>query len=199
MQSIKFRITGTTPLMLNNPQTVNPMNHFTKELKAITSKRNKTDEDQDEIFHLKFLSCCYLNKKGQYILPSNNIWTSFWEAAKEFRLGKKFEESVVVVDDALLKFADNGCSPEELWQNHADKYVDIRNVGIKKSQVTTARFIIPEWSLEGELVFDENQLNKSEVWLSMTNAGLRKGVGTYRRYYGRYKIEEIKDDSKKKK
>ena len=30
MKSIKFRITGTMPLMLNNPQTINPFNEFTK-------------------------------------------------------------------------------------------------------------------------------------------------------------------------
>jgi hypothetical protein len=52
--------------------------------------------------------------------------------------------------------------------------------------------IIPEWSLEGELHFDETQLNKSEVWLAMTNAGLRYGIGTYRACYGRYSITEIK-------
>ena len=43
MKSIKFRMTGTCPLMLNNPQTVNPMNEFTKAISALTSKRKKTD------------------------------------------------------------------------------------------------------------------------------------------------------------
>ena len=46
MKSIKFRMTGTCPLMLNNPQTVNPMNEFTKAISELTSKRKKTDEDQ---------------------------------------------------------------------------------------------------------------------------------------------------------
>ena len=98
----------------------------------------------------------------------------------------------------VLKFDENGCTPEELWKNHSEKYVDIRPVGIMKSKIVTARFIIPEWSLEGELFFDETQLNKSEVWLAMTNAGLRYGIGTYRQCYGRYSIEEVKDDKKKK-
>lgn len=48
MKSIKFRITGTMPLMLNNPQTVNPFNEFTKKLKPLTSKRTKTDDDMLE-------------------------------------------------------------------------------------------------------------------------------------------------------
>lgn len=192
MKSIKFRITGTCPLMLNNPQTVNPMNVYAKEIKALTSKRSKTDEDQNEIFHLKFLASCYYNDKGQYILPANMIAKSFEAGAKENKLGAKFQRSVFINEDCLLKFKDNGCSPEELWQNHSETYVDIRPVGVQKSKIVTARMIVPEWSLEGELTFDETQLNKSEVWLALTNAGLRYGIGTYRQCYGRYKIEEIK-------
>ena len=70
MKSIKFRMTGTCPLMLNNPQTVNPMNEFTKAISALTSKRKKTDEDQNEIFHLKFLASCYWNNKSNGIRRS---------------------------------------------------------------------------------------------------------------------------------
>ena len=192
MQSIKFRMEGTCPLMLNNPQTVNPMNHYSKALKELTSKRSKTDEDQNEIFHIKFLASCYYTDKGQYIIPANMIAKSFEAAAKENKLGAKFQRSVFVLNDALLKFPENGCTPEELWQNHTDKYVDIRPVGVQKSKIVTARMIVPEWSLEGELSFDETQLNKSEIWLAMVNGGLRYGVGTYRQLYGRYRVTEIK-------
>lgn len=178
--------------MLNNPQTVNPMNHYSKALKELTSKRSKTDEDQNEIFHIKFLASCYYTDKGQYIIPANMIAKSFEAAAKENKLGAKFQRSVFVLNDALLKFPENGCSPEELWQNHTDKYVDIRPVGVQKSKIVTARMIVPEWSLEGELSFDETQLNKSEIWLAMVNGGLRYGIGTYRQLYGRYRIKEIK-------
>jgi hypothetical protein len=190
-------MTGICPLMLNNPQTVNPMNVYAKALKSLTSKRSKTDEDQNEIFHLKFLASCYLNSKGQYIIPSNMISKSFETGAKENKLGKKFERSVQVLEDAVLKFDENGCTPEELWQNHSEKYVDIRPVGIMKSKVVTARMIVPEWSLEGELFFDETQLNKSEIWLALENAGTRYGIGTYRQKYGRYRIEELKDTKNK--
>ncbi len=187
-----FLMVGTCPLMLNNPQTVNPMNEFSKALKAVTSKRTKTDEDLDEIFHLHFLASCYQNKKGQYILPANMVFKSFEGGAKEFKLGQKFQRSLFVLKDLVLKFPENGCTPEELWQNHSEKYVDIRPVGIQKSKVPTARMIIPEWSCEGELEFDETQINKSEVWNALNAAGLRHGVGTYRQCYGRYKITERK-------
>lgn len=125
------------------------------------------------------------------------ISKSFETGAKENKLGKKFERSVQVLEDAVLKFDENGCTPEELWQNHSEKYVDIRPVGIMKSKVVTARMIVPEWSLEGELFFDETQLNKSEIWLALENAGTRYGIGTYRQKYGRYRIEELKDTKNK--
>ena len=64
---------------------------------------------------------------------------------------------VFVFNDAVLKFPANGCTPEELWENHSETYVDIRPCGIMKAKVVTARMIIPEWSLEGELHFDETQ------------------------------------------
>jgi hypothetical protein len=178
--------------MLNSPQTVNPMNEFAKALKELTSKRSKTDEDQNEILHIRFLASPYLNNKGNYIIPANMIAKSFEAGAKENKLGAKFQRSVFILADSILKFDENGCTPEELWENFSEKYVDIRPVGIQKSKVVTARMIIPEWSLDGELHYDESQLNKSEIWLSMTNAGLRYGIGTYRQCYGRYRVEEIK-------
>ena len=192
MKTIKIRMTGISALMLNNPQTVNPMNQYSKALKSLTSKRSKTDEDQTDIFHLKFLASCYYNDKGQYYIPANMLAKSFEAGAKENKLGAKFQRSVFVFDDALLKFADNGCSPEELWANHSETYVDIRPVGIMKSKIVTARMIVPEWSLETAVTYDENQLNKSEIWLALQNAGERYGIGTYRQRYGRYKVEEIK-------
>jgi hypothetical protein len=61
-----------------------------------------------------------------------------------------------------------------------------------KAKVIAARMIIPEWSLEFELSYDETQLNKSEIWNAINAAGLRHGIGTYRACFGRYKAIEIK-------
>lgn len=38
MKSIRFKMTGICPLMLNNPQTVNPMNVYAKALKSLLTK-----------------------------------------------------------------------------------------------------------------------------------------------------------------
>lgn len=202
MKTIKVQITGTTPLMLSNPQTVNPFNEFTRALKELTSKRTKTDEDQEQIYRLKFLSSPYLNNKMQYIMPAQSIHKSLVSAAKENKLGKKFERSLFIYADAIIEFEHKNYLPAELYENYK-QYVDIRPAGLQGSKIPACRMRIDEWSFVTEIVFDETQINDSEVWNALNIAGLRYGIGTYRLQYGRFKAEEIKDeepkDKKKKK
>ena len=73
------------------------MNEFTKAISALTSKRKKTDEDQND-FPL-FLAC-YWNNKG-YFLPANMIAKSFEAGAKENKLGASFKR-VFVFNDGIL-------------------------------------------------------------------------------------------------
>ena len=188
MDVIKIKIEGTTPLMMNNPQTVNPKNKFAKEIKKLTSKRQKTDDDQDELFRLKFLASLYY-RNGIYYLPSMQLWRSMVNAAKENKLGAKFERSVQVVADLVIDFADSDKTPEQLWQLEA--YTDIRDAGIMKKRIPCCRAKIDEWSTEAEIWYDETQINKSEVLHSLEVAGIRHGVGTFRLLYGRFKIKEI--------
>lgn len=189
MKTLKFKVTGTTALMLNNPQTVNPFGKYSKLLAPLTSKRKKTEEDLIEISRLKFLASLYY-ENGIYVIPAPCFECSIVEAAKENKLGKKFERSLRIFSDGVLKFQDSDKTPEQLFE--IGTYVDVRAVGIKNAKITTTRAIFPEWSTEIECFFDETQINDTDVINAFTIAGLRYGVGTYRRLYGRYKIELIK-------
>lgn len=189
MKSIKFRITGTMPLMLNNPQTVNPFNEFTKRLKPLTSKRTKTDDDLEEISKIKFLASLYINAQGKYILPSEHIENAVIAAAKERKLGAKFTRSMQVIGDSEIKFKDADKTPEQLYE--LEIYTDVRAVGIKNSKITTTRAIIPEWSLDTEIWFDECQIDEKDLCDCLEVAGLRYGVGTYRRKYGKFIAKKI--------
>ena len=189
MNVVKFKLTGTTALMLNNPQTVNPFNEYSKLLKPLTSKRTKTEDDLMEISRLKFLASWYINN-GVYVLPSQHIENSIMEAAKERKLGKKFERSFRVLNDCPINFKDKDRSPEELFE--IGEYVDVRAVGIKDIKITTTRAIIPKWSLTVECWYDETQLDEKDIISSFEVAGKRYGIGTYRRLYGRYEVEKIK-------
>ena len=188
MKSLKFKITGVNPLMLNNPQTVNQFNEYAKMLSPLTSKRKKTEDDLMEISRIKFLSSVYYND-GVYIIPSSHFEQSIIEAAKEVKLGKKFERNLRIFSDTILDFPDKDKTPEQLY--NIGLYVDIRAVGIKNSKITTTRAIFPKWSTVVECFYDETQLNESDIVSAFNIAGIRYGIGTYRRLYGRYNVELI--------
>ena len=65
-------------------------------------------------------------------------------------------------------------------------------MGIKDVMITTTRAIIPEWGMVVECLYDETQLNKTEVVDAFVIAGLRYGVGTYRRLYGHFDVKVMR-------
>ena len=49
METLKIRLIGETPLMIHNNRLANPLNEYSRELKKLTKKRDKTDADVMEI------------------------------------------------------------------------------------------------------------------------------------------------------
>lgn len=183
-------VEGTQPLMLNNNQVVNPFNKYTKMLKPLTAKKKKTEEDMIEIYRIQFESSLYM-KDNVYIIPLDHFWKSVCSAAKEQRLGKKFEQSFQIFEDCVLDFPEKGMSPDELYKEGS--HVDIR-VGVigGRSSVPVCRAIFSEWKTQIECFYDETQLDKSDILRSFEVAGKRYGVGTYRKRFGKFVVKEIK-------
>ena len=65
-------------------------------------------------------------------------------------------------------------------------------MGIKGSKVPTARAIIPEWSLTTLVWYDETQLDAKDIKDIMEIAGLRYGIGTFRKIYGKFTATVLK-------
>lgn len=196
-KEIKLRVTGVQPLLLSNIQTANPLNKWAKALKEVTSKKKKTDADTLEIIRLQFMSSWYVNKEGQYVLPSDNLLKSFEMGAKEFKMGTKFiENAYIVEDDLVLEFDGQGKTLDELYDGGESKYVDTRlcgiGIGAQKAKVLATRALIDQWSLVCTLKYDEDQLNLNDVMKAAEIGGLRKAVGTYRKKFGRYRVEIVK-------
>lgn len=188
---IKFHITGLSDLMLNNPQTVDPLNKYAKELKKLTAKRTKTDADLEKIAQIKFYASLYINADGKYYIPADHFLRSFQSAAKELKLGSKVERSLLTTTDPLLHFKDENKTKEELFKI-GSPYVDSRAVGIKNVKIVTTRALIPGWSCDLEMVYDESQLNAKDLDVIAQIAGYRYSVGTYRPRYGKFAAKVIK-------
>lgn len=115
MKTISLKLVGTKPLMVHNPRVVDPFDKYKKLLQPLTSKRTKTDDDLLEICRLQFLASLYY-RNGEYVLPQSHVEGSFQAAAKERKLGKKFERSFGLYGDGVLQFKDNDKTPEELFE-----------------------------------------------------------------------------------
>lgn len=189
MKTVKFEVKGIQPLMLNNSQVVNPFNKYTIALKPLTAKRKKTEDDMNEIYRLQFESSLYI-KGDKYIIPSDHFWKAVCTAAKEQKLGKKFEQSFQIFEDCLLDFPEKNMTPSELYDEKS--HVDIRDCVIMgRSRVPACRAIFNEWSTKVECWYDETQIDKKDIVNIFNIAGMRYGVGTYRKKYGRFSVEEI--------
>lgn len=191
MKQIKFKITGTTPAMFNNPSTVNPFNPIAREIKAITGLRKKTEEDMLTLFKLKFLASCYYDEQKGYYIPASHFAKAIESAGKEMKLGKKIVQSTIVPMDSNLKFKHDNLKPESLYESEK-QYVDIRDCGIMKARVATARMIVPEWSTTLVVMYDETQIDRSDLIKSVEIAGLRYGIGTFRAQFGKFTAEVCK-------
>lgn len=190
MKEIVFKIDGKQPLMLNNAQVVNPFNKYTQMLKPLTAKRKKTEEDVWQIYKIQFESSLYM-KGDTYIIPADHFWKSVCTAAKERKLGKKFEQSFQIFEDCILDFPEKGMTPEQLFDERS--HVDIRDgVICGRSRVPVCRAIFSEWSTTVKCYYDENQLNERDVIATFAVAGIRYGVGTYRKKFGRFEATKIK-------
>ena len=144
------------------------------------------------LYGLQFESSLYLaSDKKTYIIPADHFWKSVCTAAKEVKLGKKFEQSFQIFDDCVLDFPEKNLLPAELYEEGS--HVDIR-VGtiMGKSKVPVCRAIFNDWQTEVTCHFDESQIDEKDIVKMFEVAGLRYGVGTYRKRFGKFITKLVK-------
>jgi hypothetical protein len=187
LQKMSVEIRGTSPLLMHNGQTADPMNKFSKQLKAVTGKRKKTEEDYAEMSKIEWHAGLYMNKDGFIIIPSTILEASIQDGAKKSKLGKAFKSAVFVNDDATLDIGTKK-KAEALWGD--DRYRDVRGVRVGTSRVMRTRPIFHEWGAKFDVFFDDEQVNESDVVTALHDAGTKCGIGDFRPKFGRFEIVE---------
>ena len=186
IQERKVKVVGVAPLLMHNGQLADPLNKWAKELKQLTANRKKTEETHAEMARLEWLGGLYVNSEGKPIMPSENIEASIYEGAKKQKLGKAFKSSVFVNEDAIL---DIGTTKKvtDLWGD--DNYRDTRGVRVGTSRVMRTRPIFRDWKTTFIVMFDDEQINETEVMRAIVDTGRLIGFGDYRPKFGRFDVE----------
>jgi len=185
---MKIRLTGkgTRPLIMHNVRLASPLNPYAKQLKALNSKRVKTDEDRLEIARVEWEGGLYwLEGIGPYI-PGANLFASLIGGARLLKAGKKVERGVSVDGIEFPLIYRGPREIELLWNGGESEFIDVRPVKVQTSKVDRCRAIFRDWAFEADLTIDQKVLEIDEFRAVADNAGRFEGLGDYRRLFGRY-------------
>ncbi|MEO3922661.1 hypothetical protein ABGB07_02080 [Micromonosporaceae bacterium B7E4] len=188
---MKVRLTGkgTRPLLMHNVRLASPLNAYAKQLKALNSKRVKTDEDRLAVARVEFEGSLYFDDEVGPYVPGPNLLASLVEGGRLTKAGKKIERGVNV-DDLIMPLIYRGPRDvESLWGGGESEYVDLRTVVVQRNKVDRCRPIFREWAFEAEILLDPAVIDLAEFTDVARNAGGMAGIGDYRRMYGRYSVE----------
>lgn len=183
-QTLNFKIIGVVPLVMHNGQLADPLNQWSKEIKKISSKRDKTDADYEEMARLEWYGGLYLDN-GEPCIPSEIFEACLVTAAKKSKKGKLALSGLYCPHNFKLSF-DGPTDLQERWNDPTCRYTALVRVGM--ARIMRMRPIFQNWSAEVSVVFDPHQFNEAVV-AELTGVAGDVGLMERRPKFGRFAVE----------
>ena len=191
MAAITLKLTSESPLLMHNVVLADPLGEAVRELKPLTSKRNKTDDDQREIAFLEFKHGMYFDSDAGPCIKGHMIRASILGGAKKQRAGAKVKSGLLIVDDVVPLEYDGPRDIANLWKKG---FHFSTMVGNQKARIRRTRPMFRKWSVTVDVHLDESVMNEREVIVWAKDAGRLCGLGDWRPEtggtYGRFSVEK---------
>jgi hypothetical protein len=183
---IVVKLTGTSPLLMHNPRMVDPEFELNRQIKALTSKRKKTDEDLKTIEKLEWYGGLY-EENGIIVQPTSKVRKCLINTAKISKAGKMVERAVSFFDLNVPLLYDGPRTADELYSANG-LYQSRLAVSLMGKRVMRVRPKFYPWALEVFGVFVEDAgLNFDDFQRIVELAGMVEGIGDNRvNGYGRF-------------
>lgn len=188
MESLKVKATGIAPLIMHNNQCVDPRNYYAKLIKEISSKRAKTEADLDRLAELEFFAGLYLYNDA-VVLPTRMLLAAFISGAKKIKAGPVAKAGCFFSNHATLEYEGSKVI-EELWKDSTHVLTSVVKIGT--ASVLRTRPIFETWSVDIEMLYDPEIINKQTVMTAWDKAGQLCGFGDWRPQFGRFAVEMVK-------
>lgn len=186
--NVNVHLEGDGPQLQHNERLANPFDPITRDLKAISGKRKKTDEDFAAMSRLEFEGGLYFDPDLGPYLPTYNVKRSFVEGARINKLGKHVERAFVPLAlDVPLQYTGPR-TVDGLFNDPAGRFVDRRMVKVGTNKVLRTRPRFDSWKVDFKAHVDTEVINLEDLQRVATNAGLMVGLGDFRQRYGRYSV-----------
>lgn len=156
-------------------------------MKAISSKRVKTDADHEEMARIEFLSSLYLNEQGP-VIPTTWVDATIINAAKKNKEGTLAKSGVFCKAHSNLEY-EGPRTPSELWET-----ADFRNRSLVKvgaARVMRTRPVFNSWSALIEVSIEDSIVDPSRLSYWFQIAGLYIGFGDWRPQFGRFEAKHL--------
>ena len=194
MKRLEIKIKGTRPMLLHNGQTADPLNKFSKELKKISGKRTKTEEDHLRMSEIEFRAGLYWRDDIGVHMPADNLQAMFLAAAKKTRQGPKCN-AIMIDDDMAIRFKNS----TNLKKLERDESLYFRKAcRVQTQKVMRTRPMVPAgW--EGTIVLDidEEDIDVEDIEAFAHTAGKRIGMGDWRPQkngaFGKFEVVSINE------
>lgn len=187
MNTIWVEVAGTHPLLMHNGQMANPLNKYAKELKKLTAKRQKTEDDYIAMMRVEFMGSLYYDKAHGVYLPTLNMEGCIRDGGKIKKRGTQVQQSVTCADLYIPLVYSGPRTPEQLWD--MEEFRDVRAVKLNgKSTTMRCRPIFREWSAQFTLNFFADVIDPGAIREALDDAGRRIGIGDYHYRFGKFEV-----------
>lgn len=190
---VQILVEGRSPFIPHNGQTADPRNTYSKALKAISSKRKKTDADLDEMARIEWHAGLY-RTEDDIIIP-DHVWeAAFIAGAKKSKRGTQAKSGLFFGQHAVLDFPDK---PSIITKETLDGLFEDGHhtftIGVKvgMSRVMRTRPIFKQWSCTVLVEYDPDVLNLRDLEEIANDTGRLAGVGDWRPKHGRFEATVV--------
>ena len=195
IQQARIVVTGISPLLQNNPQTVDPFNHYAKSKKAITNKRTaKTDDDLLELGNLETESKLYFDGDiGVYIpatwITEAIICTGFSVA----KIGRAKMRGGLFATEPKIKLKYRGMNKVKTITDVVMNSEFRHRMLLKQGQVRVPKDapIFHDWSFETAVEFDDTVVDMGSLRRIVERSAKYGGFGDFRPTFGRANAEVL--------
>jgi hypothetical protein len=191
LPTVQIRFKGVSPLLCHNGQTADPRNTYAKAMRAVSSKRKKTDADFDELARLEWLAGLY-RTNDDLVIPDYVIESTMIGGAKKSKRGPQAKCGLFFTEHASLQFAGkpDAITDETLAEMFASgDFTHTIGVKVGMAKVMRTRPIFRNWSINAIAQYDPDVLNLRDVEEIATDAGKLVGLGDWRPKHGRFEAE----------
>lgn len=195
---IQLTVIGTKPMLQHNERLANPLDPYTRRLKQITGKRNKTDDDYADIMAVEARGGAWETPDGLLAVKNQALWSSIREGAKAFKRGEDIKRGFVM-DDGFEPILTS-YTTRRGWTGTVKvddflsdpAHVDYRSVRVQSSRTMRARPLIPlPWASVHTAELLDDVLDLHAMTEIFERAGRLVGLGDWRPTYGTYRLEVV--------